>query len=449
MVLLGALAAQPAAAQVTTLRQHPGPSLRQGPVLVGDDVVWSQMGCRGGCTGSYSDTDSPYEVRAAGAGAARTLFRAREIRAASGPNFIYRTFSFLASGQALVTLKVISTGDEVGGEATRVVVRAGALGAQRPIIVDCHANYLPGEAPVALEGNRLAYDPDPCDEVPRLAIRDLGTGATTALPEPAGGGLLDLRGRFVAWTAASGGEPRLVVYDLVAGITAYSAPNPGVTALDLDADGTVAAVSGKPRRLCSTGRLLRYSVAAPAPSDLGRACATGVAIDAGRIVFLGWDGSARTLRSRSPAGAVEDLVRFGRVRPGAFDVEGDRLAWAARACTGDWAIFAEAVAEAPHHAGSINCRARLRSGVVPVRRGVATLRLSCPRGCAGELSLRGAGRRRFSLMPGERDVRIRLRGPARTQLERRGSLETLAKAVTSSRAGERRVDRRAVKLIAG
>jgi hypothetical protein len=448
MLLLGILGAAPAAAQVVTLRQHPGPSLRHGPVLVGEQVMWSQEGCIRGCGAlDFAGTDSLYEIRTAGDDAARTLFRAREIRASSGPRSFGRTFSFLASEGALVTQRLTSTSDETGDETSRWVMRAGAPGTPRPVLVSCWVDAYDREAPIALDGTRLAYDPDPCDEVPRLVVRDLGTGDMTALPEPAGGRMLDLRGRFVAWTATVGGEPRLVVHDLEAGATAYSAPNPGLTALDLDADGTVAAVSGRERRPCATGRLLRYSVAAPAPADLGPACATEVAIDAGRVFFLGWDGPARTLRAVSPAGAVEDVVRFGRVRPGAFDVEGGRLAWAARACTGDAALFTGAVAEAPHDAGSVNCRARLRPGVVPVRRGVATVRLSCPRGCAGELSLRGAGRREFSLMPGEREVRIRLRRRARARLERRGSLEALARAETFNRAGERRVDRVGVTLV--
>jgi hypothetical protein len=449
MLVLGLLGAAPAVAQVVTLRQHPGPSLRQGPVLAGEQVAWSQEGCIRSCGAlDFTATDSRYEIRTAGDGVARTLFRAREIRASSGPRSFRRTFSFLASEAALVTQRLTSTSDETGDETSRWLVRAGAPGTDRPVLVSCWVDAYDREAPIVLDGNRVAYDPDPCDEVPRVVVRDLGTGETTALPEPAGGGLLDLRGGFVAWTATSGGEPRLVVHDLEAGTTAYSAPNPGLTALDLDADGTVAAVSGRERRPCATGRLLRYSVAAPAPADLGPSCATGVAIDAGRIFFLGWDGPVRTLRALSLDGTVEDLVRFGRVRPGAFDVEGGRLAWAARACTGGAALFTGAVAEAPHDAGSLNCRARLRPGVVPVRRGVATVRLRCPRGCAGELSLRGADGRAFSLMPGERDVRIRLARRARARLGRRGSLETLAKAETFNRAGERRVERIGVKLVA-
>jgi hypothetical protein len=339
-------------------------------------------------------------------------------------------------------------GDELDGESARVALRAGAPGARRPLLVSCSAPFFSGAAPLALDGSRLAYDPDPCDELPRLVVRDLVSGEVVTLPEPAGGPRFSLRGRFLAWIGAEGGAARLVVHDLAAGTTAYSAPAADVIALDVDADGTVAAVTGRPSRPCSTGRLLRYSAAAPAPADLGPACATGVRIEAGRIVYLGWEGFTRTLRAVGSDGAVEDLVRFGRVRPGLFDFDGERLAWAARDCGGGEAIFTARLGDAPLEAGSINCRARFGSGIVPVRRGVATLQLRCPRGCGGELSLRHMGRRDFSLLRGEREVRLRLRPDARARLERRGSLQALAKIVTYSRAGDRHGRGRAVTLVA-
>jgi hypothetical protein len=99
MVLLGVLGAAPAAAEVVTLRPPPGPSLAQGPVLVGERVAWAQRGCLTGCGALAFDgeTDSLYEVRTAGDGAARTLFRARDVRASSGPRFFGHTFSFMGS----------------------------------------------------------------------------------------------------------------------------------------------------------------------------------------------------------------------------------------------------------------------------------------------------------------------------------------------------------------
>jgi hypothetical protein len=83
-----------------------------------------------------------------------------------------------------------------------------------------------------------------------------------------------------------------------------------------------------------------------------------------------------------------------------------------------------------------------------VRRGLARVRLRCPRGCGGELSLRHMGRRDFSLLRGERDVRVRLRARARARLRRRGTFPALAKVVTRNRAGDRQARSRAVTLVA-
>jgi hypothetical protein len=193
---------------------------------------------------------------------------------------------------------------------------------------------------------------------------------------------------------------------------------------------------------------VRYSVAAPAPADLGPACGTGVAIDAGRIVYMGRERSSRTLSAVGADGAAEDLVRFGRVRPGRFDFAAGRIAWAARDCGGGAAIFTAGVNEAPLGAGPTNCRARFASRTVPVRRGIATLRLRCPRGCTGEVSLRHMGRGQFSLLRGESEAKVRLRGDVRARLERLGSLPALAKVVTFDRADDRAARSRAVKLVA-
>jgi hypothetical protein len=444
--------AEPVAIPWLRLLPYPGPSLAQGPFVLGGQIVWAQQRCLGGCSrGVFSPfgTESLYLIKSVGDDGARVIARLRLSRYFSGgPSFADETVSFLVSERVLVTVRVKRTGDE-GGEFSGVVVRAGAPATGRPLLVDCSSEEFSGQAPVALDGNRVAYDSDPCDDRPRLVLRDLGTGETVALPEPAGGRLLSLRGRFVAWIAGLGADARLVVYDLMMGTTAYSAPATGVQALDLDADGTVAAVSGEPRRPCATGRLLRYSLAAPEPADLGPACATGVVIDGGRIVHLGWDGPTRTLRLSGPDRGGQDLVRFGRVRPGSFDADGERIVWTARDCGGDKGIFRATLAEAPLSAGSVNCRARFEAGVVPVRRRIAIVRLRCPRGCAGELSLRHMGGRWFSILTGEpKAVRVRLRRDLWDRLKRLGSLPALAKVVTLNRAGDRQARSRAVTLMA-
>jgi hypothetical protein len=439
-----------AGAQVVTLRPHPGPRLAQGPELAGARVAWSQELCIRGCTQFASSGSHRFELFSTGrTGPVRRLFRARLVFGSSGPDSYSESYRFLLSEQALATVFHGFQGAEADIDSFgRAELRAGPPGAPGERLLACSSHSLQGPAPAALDGSRLAYDPDPCDLAPRLVVRDIATGAMQTLPEPAGGAHLRLRGPFVAWIEGSGAEARLVVHDLTAGTTAYSAPAPDVVALDLDVDGTVAAVTGQPGRPCPTGRLMRYSPAAPAAADLGAAdCGTGVRIDAGRIFFVEPTGFTRTLRLVAPGGSMQDLVRFGRVRPGTFDADGGRLTWAARNCAGGESIFTAALSQAPLDAGSINCRARFGSGIVPVRRGVATVRLRCPRGCGGELRLRHMGARVFSLLDGEREVRIRLRTPARRRLGRRGALEALAKLVTYNRAGDRHARSRAVTLV--
>jgi hypothetical protein len=448
----GPASAEPAPDPWLRLLPHPGPSLAQGPFLVDGQTVWAQERCLRGCSsGIFSpiETETLYLIKSVGDDGAQIIARLRLSHASSGgPSFVRETVSFLASDEALVTLHEERTGEE-SGESSRVVVRAGAHATRRPVIVDCSSEEFSGYAPVALDANQVVYDPDPCDGLRRLVLRDLGTGETVALPEPAGERLLSLRGRFVAWVAGSGADARLVVHDLVTETAAYSAPAEGVQALDLDADGTVAAVSGTPRRPCATGRLLRYAVAAPEPVDLGPACANAVVIDGGRIVFTGWEGPARTLRLSEPNGGGRDLVRLGRVDPGSFDFSGDHIVWAARDCGGDKAIFRASLAEAPLSAGSVNCRARFGSGLVPVSRRVAIVRLRCPQGCTGELILRRMGRQLFSVLPRERSVvRVPLRRDVWARLKRLGTLPALARMVTFNRALDRQARSRAVTLVA-
>jgi hypothetical protein len=60
--------------------------------------------------------------------------------------------SFRAPESALVTRRLTSTGDETGYETSRWVVRAGAPGTHRPVLVDCRVDDYAREAPAALDG---------------------------------------------------------------------------------------------------------------------------------------------------------------------------------------------------------------------------------------------------------------------------------------------------------
>ena len=450
------LSALPAAAeaQVAVLRPHPGPKLEQGPQLSGARVAWSQHLCLRGCGDFPPSTEGRVEILS-GRPQGRpdlVLFRGKRLGSFSGPNIRSRSDFFEISERALALTRVVTISDELVGERGEVRLRAGLLGERRALLVDCSADRNLSPPPVALDGDRIAYDPDPCDDAARVVVRDLATGTSFSLPEPAGGAHLRLRGRYAAWIEGASASARLVVHDLLAGAAAYSAPAPGVTDLDLDTDGTVAAVTGErdPSRPCSPGRLVRYSAAAPSPEDLGPACAATVRIAGGRIAFLASEGLTRTLRQWGPDAAMRDLVRFGRALPGGFDFDGTRLVWSERDCGGGQAIFMARRALAPVDPLPLNCRARFGGATAVVRHGVASVPLACPRGCGGELRLRHMARRDFSLLrDDERVVRLRLNRRARERLRRRGSLEAHAVLVTYNRAGERQARRRAITLVAG
>jgi hypothetical protein len=456
VLVLSALPVAAAEAQVVMLRPHPGPKLEQGPQLSGARVAWSQHVCLRGCGDFPPSTEGRVEILSARPQGRRDLllFRAKRLGSFSGPNVGYSSDFFEISERALALSNVVTTHDDLEGDRSEVRLRAGLLGERRALLVDCSANRnLARPPPIALDGHRIAYDPDPCDDAARVILRDLATGASVSLPEPAGGAHLRLRGRYAAWIEGANASARLVVHDLLAGAAAYSSPAPGVTDLDLDTDGTVAAVTGErdPRRSCPPGRLVRYPAAAPAPEDLGPACAASVRIAGGRIAFLAPEGLTRSLRQWGPDEAMRDLVRFGRALPGGFDFDGTRLVWSERDCGGGQAIFMARRALAPVDPLPLNCRARFgRAAAVAVRHGVASVPLACPRGCGGELRLRHMARRDFSLLRDDEPVvRLRLNRRALERLRRRGSLEAHAVLVTYNRAGERQARRRAITLVAG
>jgi hypothetical protein len=61
-------------------------------------------------------------------------------------------------------------------------------------LAECSVDFNGGATHVALDGSRLAYEPDPCDDEDRFVLRDLVTGEVEALPASAGGAQLKVRG---------------------------------------------------------------------------------------------------------------------------------------------------------------------------------------------------------------------------------------------------------------
>jgi hypothetical protein len=401
-------------------------------------VGWTQARCIADCVDpELGESDELYAIRSSGpAGRIRTLFRTRLRHDAAGPNRVQESISAWLSAQAVAVLR--------SGTGGRLTLRAGRPGERLVLLSDCAFNGA-DDVPVALDGRTLVYEPDPCSAPVRLAVRDVPSGQTRVVPlaEPDNPGSLQVSGDFAAWVRYQQGGPHVVVFDLMTGTEVYAVPiEVALGGWALGADGTVVAATGGTAGACRSG-LVWYSVAEPVRHELAtRACPSPLRIANGRIFFFGPRGKARFLRSVSLAGEVRDHVRFGRVLHRSFDVRGARIAWAARDCGGDEAIFGGRLGRGVLGVGPVTCPTRLAPGPATVRRGRAKIRLDCPRGCSGDLALARAGRLltegTFGLPPGGGTVTLGLPQAARRHVERHGSLRVRA-ALTARDRGFRPV----------
>ena len=435
VLVLLALPSSAAAAPVVMLRPFPGPELREGPFITSTGVGWTQARCIADCVDqALGESDELYAIRSSGpAGRFRTLFRTRLRHDAAGPNPVQEWISARLSAQAVAVLR--------SGTSGRLTLRAGRPGERLELLFDCAFNGA-DDVPVALDGRTLVYEPDPCSAPVRLAVRDVPSGLTRVVPlaEPDNPGSLQVSADFAAWLRYQQGGPHVVVFDLMTGTEVYAVPIEPALALGgwaLGAGGTVVAATGGSGGACRSG-LVWYSVAEPVRHELATsACPTPLRIANGRIFFFGPRGKARFLRSVSLAGEVRDHVRFGRVIPRSFDVRGARIAWAARDCGGDVAIFGGLLGRGVLGVGPVTCPTRLAPSPATVRRGRAKIRLDCPRGCSGDLALARAGRLLtevpFGLPPGGGTVTLGLPQAARKHVERHGSLRVRAELTARDR----------------
>ena len=145
-------------------------------------------------------------------------------------------------------------------------------------LVRCRAEQQTVENPVALAGDRVAFDPDPCDGQPVVEIRSPGSSTMFAF-FPATGPLADvaLAGPYLA-VVHSG---LVQLHDTRNGEELFSAPLPPGTlhGIDVARDGRMAVTVGAerigrrtchPSRLWMLGRRSRLARARAAPAVLGR-----------------------------------------------------------------------------------------------------------------------------------------------------------------------------------
>lgn len=333
---LTVLAALPAVAPARVLHTvTPADRLAEGPTLAGTRVAWEENRCAtAGRCGFEAETR--YRIRAAGPGGVRTLSRGRVRSLPGGSNSFFSTVSFeLSPSRFVLARSEFGTTGEQDFAAERLFA-GGRNGEALTRLLSCRSDRQTVLNTFALAGDRVAYDPNPCNDQARIVVRNLGAGRSSTID--LGGGTLAalaLAGRNVA--VVHGALVRL--HDTESGAERFSAPLPPGTlhGLDVASDGRVAVSVGSERlarRSCWRSRLwLLAPGAAALEQQPGRPCWDARLVREG-VAYLAGERRPLRLAVQSFGGAQRTVVAFGRRRArDSFDAEGSRGAFAV-GCTG-------------------------------------------------------------------------------------------------------------------
>ncbi len=352
LALCVVLVASPVASARVLQTVTPADQLAEGPLLAGARVAWEENRCTspGGCG---FEAATRYRIRAAGPGGVRTLTSGRIRSLPGGSNSLFEGVSFdLSPRRFVLAWSLFGTNSEqdfweggllIGG---RVPTRLRHVPGGR-----CRAEHQAVEHPFALAGALVAYDQDPCDEDPRLVLRDDAAGTVRRIDlGPPSGSLSDVSvaGRWVA--TAHGGL--LQVHDVATGAQAFSSPLPPGTlhGIDVARDGRVAVTVGADRagrRTCHPSRLwIREAGGTSLELQRPQPCWDARLSRDGAVYLRGGRRPAR-LELLSPGGSMRVISEFGsrRVRE-LFDAQHMRAAFAVR-CDGRLRIRVVSLGGAP------------------------------------------------------------------------------------------------------
>jgi hypothetical protein len=338
ILVLTVLLIAPAAADARVLQAvTPQGTLAEGPLLAGARVAWEETRClsRGSCG---FESSRRYRIRAAGPRRLTTLTHGRLRSLPGGSNALFDNVSFDLSARRFVlgwsTFGTLGEQDFWEGGLRF----AGRDGGRLKRVSGCRGEQQAVENPFALAGELLTYDPNPCDELPRLAFRNL-TGGTTRTVDltPDGGTLRDVAaaGRYVA--SAQAGFVHL--HDATTAAELFSAPMPPGTlhGIDVASDGRLALTVGSERigrRSCWPTRLWLLAAGGAALQQLAASPCWDARLVRGGVVFLAGERRPQRFELQDGTGAYATLLSFGarRVRE-SFDAQGTRAAIALR-CDG-------------------------------------------------------------------------------------------------------------------
>jgi hypothetical protein len=341
--------------------------------------------------------------------------------------------------------------DAAGEEILRGRISAGPLDGPYADVLDCLAPRGILLRGVDLDGDRLGASGAGCAD-DRVLVRDLlpGGGAWVLQAPAAVWGRVAVAGPFVAFMSLGRSDSRLLVHEVGSGARIYETQLGDVSALDMEADGTVVTLQGANppvrRGPCYLGTVRRHTPGDPAGRVVsGQACGEpgGVRIAAGRVAFVRPVGGQRQIVLADPApGAVQPVVNLRGVNQG-FDYDGRSVAWHEQGCMNEGIYFLDLAGPSAPRAAP-DCPVRVGPSVLRLARDrTVGVRLRCPEGCRGQLgflvprflhyTLGAPGESRlrsFRLQPG-RSVVVRLRLDRRqaARVRRRGRVAVAVKVI--------------------
>jgi hypothetical protein len=379
----------------------------EGLAVAGGQGVYGVRGIRGG------DQTLDVYVRPLAGGAARRVFHDR-FTAFESPNADIENVAnetFAASPQALAV--AFSSAQETGVAASgSASLELGAVGASRTVVEHCDDND--GEpsydGAFLVAGSRLAYQSQCGPNAGAVVVRDV-SGRQRVFT----GTQLSIQGMSGDELVYTGPSSTIHVANVATGAVVDLA-GPGKAAVQADGKVAVAGPSDScpiPLRVYAAGS----TTATPLPN--ARAC-DDLTFTGDRIFYRDVN---LTLHAVDLAGADRSLFDVFQ-----YAADGnDGLALVGGCEQGAlYAVALDGSTSAPHVPAT--CPVRVRSRHLRLRGRSVRVSLSCPHGCGGEVSLKGAHAPFSVIVPRTRGtVTLRLSRSAARRLGRRATLAITAK----------------------
>jgi hypothetical protein len=387
-VALAAVAAALLAPSASAAGQTIEPSAEpgRGPVLAGDQVLWTQQGDGG--LDLYSATPGGKAHRIT-----RVYTDPTDEEQGDNGGTTYNSVGALAGAPGVAALWVSSTFDKYF--LYNDALHAGPIGPLGPSIASASGDQFNGPPcsgystfDLAAASDAVVYVANSSCQQPhrgQVYLQTLPkTGDSVSIdPDARAASSVHIAGRWVAWRRALDAGTELAVYDRNAAAIAYKVPGPA-NSFDVDEEGRLAVAR-------PDGSVAWYSPADQTAHPVALDGVSRVAARGGRIAYerAGDTGIRLGTIDLAPGSQPIELATLPPLPEPAtpsWDFDGQKLAWLDPGCLyGSFQVESQLTgtsAPAPAH----DCRVVFRSPVLrPGRTGRMSVRLECPEGCSGRV----------------------------------------------------------------